>query len=163
MDALGDVPDDQRAFVACFVWGGIAVNTSGYMEVDCRLMCDADGCKTMGVGTMRGHRESVRGRCGWNFLITTIDYPEAAGWIVQMDGTLFCSEKCARGGYPKTTCKDHTPTPQGYVQHHTWMEAMKNRGKTQHQCDECNLWAIWRDKRGIVRKHITLTVKELND
>lgn len=61
-----------------------------------------------------------------------------------------------------TTCADHTPIPVSYLSKAIWAEAMLARGKTQHLCYECGLWKIWRDGRGIVRREVKLTGKEID-
>ncbi len=44
-----------------------------------------------------------------------------------------------------TTCRDHAPLDHlGYLQHAEIVAQMKCDGYTQHTCDACGLWAIWR-------------------
>jgi hypothetical protein len=54
----------------------------------------------------------------------------------------------------RTTCADHTPQPEGYLQWHNWAEKMHEAGKTQIRCNECGNLSIWVDNRGIVRRRI---------
>jgi len=44
--------------------------------------------------------------------------------------------------FKMTTCKDHTESPDGYIQWHEWA---KEKGKTHNQkkCGECGLYKIW--------------------
>lgn len=45
-----------------------------------------------------------------------------------------------------TTCADHTPAPEGYLQWHSWAQRMSTTHR-QITCDECNRWMIWVPKR----------------
>ncbi len=45
----------------------------------------------------------------------------------------------------RTSCKDHTEEPQGYLAWHAWAEK-KMKKHYQIRCDECGLWKIWRRK-----------------
>lgn len=45
-----------------------------------------------------------------------------------------------------TTCKDHTPCPEGYIQWHAWA---REKAKTHKQvrCEECGRYQIWVPKK----------------
>jgi len=45
----------------------------------------------------------------------------------------------------KTTCKDHTPCPDGYLAWHEWADKKSVR-HYQVRCDGCGLFKIWRRK-----------------
>lgn len=47
----------------------------------------------------------------------------------------------------RTTCRQHTPCPDGYIAWHEWAER-KSRRHYQVRCDECGLFAIWRRRAG---------------
>lgn len=40
---------------------------------------------------------------------------------------------------------NHTPHPEGYIQHAAWAERMLKTHK-QSRCPTCGLWAIWTPK-----------------
>jgi len=42
----------------------------------------------------------------------------------------------------RTTCKDHTPCPDGYVARQSWA-AKKDKTHKQIKCDQCGLFKIW--------------------
>ena len=45
----------------------------------------------------------------------------------------------------RNACKQHTPSPEGYMQWHAWAARM-NRTHRQIKCEGCGLWAIWTPK-----------------
>ena len=48
----------------------------------------------------------------------------------------------------KTTCKDHTPQPNGYIAWHNWAEK-KSKTHDQVRCGECGLLNIWIEKANL--------------
>ncbi len=45
-----------------------------------------------------------------------------------------------------STCADHTPCPEDYLQWHSWATRM-HRTHRQRVCEECGRWAIWEPRR----------------
>lgn len=45
---------------------------------------------------------------------------------------------------PCPNLAEHTRCPTGYLQWHAWAEARKKRGFTQHRCNGCGRWVIWK-------------------
>ena len=57
-----------------------------------------------------------------------------------------------------STCIDHTPQPEGYMQWHSWAYRMMRTHK-QLMCEQCGLWSIWVPKDANVPIRITTVYK----